>query len=418
MNVTAKQALYNEIDIINVALAKQYETSYAALATTADKAIQSAVRQQVLAFKQLKPTMLVLVGIGGSNLGTLAVLQALYGIDYAHATEISLLCADTIDNELNQSLCLKIDDELKNNGNVVLCIVTKSGTTTETLINAALFLEILKKRKDDYQKYVMIITDEQSSLERLALEQNFACLTVPPLVGGRYSVFSAVGLFPLALMGINIDQFTQGAQSVIPYCLNQDIKTNTVAEQAIAFYDLYNQGYIVHDIFVFSPSLLMLAHWYKQLIGESLAKKNTRDGKLAEIGITPTISVGTTDLHSTVQLHLAGPRNTVTSFLRYHHEGDNVHVPENCLSNLIPGLSSQPVTSIKEAIYKGVIEAYQEEQRPFTLTMLELSSFSIGQWMMMKMFETIFLARLFNINAFDQPAVELYKKRARHYLLK
>ena len=114
---------------------------------------------------------------------------------------------------------------------------------------------------------------------------------------------------------------------------------------------------MIHDLFVFAPDLFMLGNWYKQLIGESLGKKIDREGKRVEVGFTPVVSVGTTDLHSVAQLYLADPRNIVTTFITIECEYNKVLVPENELSTMIPGLAHRSITFVKKAIFEGVVEA-------------------------------------------------------------
>ena len=431
------QVLQEEIDKIRASLALRYESEYAAFSTPFDPECVTAVITMIERCKELRPTMFVLVGIGGSNMGTLAVLQALKGVYYNEKAAAPIfLCADTIDNDTNASLLAQVERELGNGGRVIVCIVTKSGTTTETLINGALLIELLKKHRPvDYKNYVMAITDQGSPLHAIAQKNNYMLLEIPKLVGGRFSVFSAVGLFPLGMMGIDILAFCEGAQEM----LGASLETTNIVEpidtapmgaesidtgsnhseagtQALVLYEQYQAGHIIHDFFVFSPDLFMLANWYKQLVGESLGKKYDLNGNVVEVGFTPTVSVGTVDLHSVVQLYLAGPRHTTTTFIYFDDEKSTLKVPSNELSAVVPGLAGRTVTEVKNAILRGVMQAYDDEKRPFMPQPLQKTSHSLGQFMMLKMLETVLLARLFNINPFDQPAVELYKQRAREFL--
>ncbi len=403
------------------ALLRGYQTQYASLLTPSDEAEIKHIGEIVDRTLKLNPTMILLVGIGGSNMGTLAIVQALYGSLYNdNSRGIAFYCADTIDNDFDKALLERMERELANGGRVILCIVTKSGTTTESLVNGSLFLELLKKyNRGTYQKYVITITDGDSPLATLARAENFTLLEIPKKVGGRFSVFTAVGLFPLALLGINIISLCRGAQDMLELCVNEKIEQNAAAQSALMLYAHYQQGYALHNLFVFSPDLLMLGNWYKQLIGESLGKKYDLNGGVVEVGITPLVSVGTVDLHSVAQLYLAGPRNTVTTFIDIDRENDSLRIPDNELSALIPGLAVRSISFTKKAIFQGVTEAYANEKRPFmVVTLEEKSAYSIGQFMMMKMFETLYLAKLWNINPFDQPAVELYKQLAHKLMSK
>lgn len=385
------------------------------LLTPSDIQIYAKVVEVTAHIKSLKPTMMVLVGIGGSNMGTLALVQALRGVFFHELPlEMSFYCADTIDNDFDNALLKRAEKELLSGGSFILCLVTKSGTTTESLINGSLFLRLLKvARPHDYQNYVVIITDEASPLAQVAQEQKFSLLTIPTLVGGRFSVFTAVSLFPLALLGIDIEEFCRGARASHAASLHDNLAQNPAAHSAAFLYAHYKAGFAIYNLFVFRPDLFMLGNWYKQLIGESLGKKYDLEHKQVDEGFTPLVSVGLIDLHSAMQRYLAGPRTIVTSFIDVADENEDLKVPVNEISDLIPGLKSHSITSIKRAIKQGVIEAYKEEKLPYMVIHLpSLTSYFLGQFMMMKMIETILLARLLNINPFDQPAVELYKKKA------
>lgn len=195
---TSYTVINKEIERIEQALSQKYETDYAGLAAPLDPAILMAVKQVAKNIRSLQPTMLFLVGIGGSNMGMLALVQALYGVYYHdNPGHLKFYCADTIDSDLDTALCERMEAELKNGGTVILCIVTKSGTTTETIINGALGIELMQKyRPDTYRSSVVVITDEASPLYVVAQKEKYHILLMPKLVGGRFSVFTAVGLFP------------------------------------------------------------------------------------------------------------------------------------------------------------------------------------------------------------------------------
>ncbi len=414
------QVIASEITLIKESLKQGYASSYGCLYAPSDEGVLNECKNLAARFKACNPTLFLLVGIGGSNMGVLAVLHAMKGIFYNEEGPLRFYCADTIDNDVTQNLLMVIERELTQGGIPVLCIITKSGSTTETLSNGSLFYECLKKyRPLDFQKYIVIITDEGSVAAGVAQDNGFELLTVPPVVGGRYSVFSSIGFFPLIMLGIDVESFRGGARQMLDRCLSEDNVQNKAAATALTLFDAYQAGCWIHDIFVFSPALAMLGHWYKQLIGESLGKKYNNEGSLVEVGISPTVSLGTVDLHSVVQMYLAGPRIRITTFLSMSHEPTTLKIPDNALSKVLPGMSGRSVTSIKNAISKGVLRAYKKEQRLFMdFSLTYKSSEELGEFMMMKMVETIFLARLFSINAFDQPAVELYKEEARQETLR
>lgn len=402
-----------------------YDTPYGALAAPYDGELIQKCKYLAAQINLNPPSLVVLAGIGGSSMGSLAILQAMLeqepgGLLYVKRPgnqSTRFICADTIDNDLSTAYLSLVEKELAEKRRVLLIIVTKSGTTTETIINGSLFLDCLKKHNTTtYHEDVVIITDAASPLEKIAVQEKFALLTIPKAVGGRFSVFTAVGLFPLALMGIDIDSFCEGARGELTSLLNLEMDSPRV-DDALMIADYYEKGFCIHDLFVFSPRLQMLAQWYKQLIGESLGKKDTVDGEIVHIGITPTISLGTSDLHSVVQLYLAGPRNRITTFLAIRNEPETVIVPENVLSSTLTGLQRSSITFTKHAIFQGVSAAYQKEGLPIHARAFDYKNVSdLGAYMLAKMVETIFLAAIWKINPFDQPAVELYKQETRAFL--
>lgn len=363
----------------------------------------------------LQPTLLVVIGIGGSSLGALAVYEALY----AQSNGIRLLCADTVDATLTQDLYEAVREELQQGGQVLLMIVSKSGKTTETLVNAALFVELLKEqRPQTYQDFVVVITDSGSPLWDIAETKGYAKLEIPQHIGGRFSVFTAAGLFPLAMAGIEIEQFCAGAEQAQRDTAQIDEK-NHAATSAAVLYHQYQAGKHIHDTFVFTPYLASFGAWYRQLLGESIGKRHNKQGNEVCVGITPTVSVGSNDLHSVAQLYLGGPYDKITTFV--HLAGVSLlKIPQNEFS-VVDGvqLAGKSISVVQDAIFVGTCEAYVQDGRPFMHIELEdLHAFELGYLMQIKMFEIIYLGFLLDINVFDQPQVELYKKVTRQLLTK
>ena len=295
-------------------------------------------------------------------------------------------------------------------------IVTKSGTTTETIANAAIFIELIAQfHPENYKDYIIVTTDTGSKLHDVACHERWRVLEVPPLVGGRYSVFSAVGLFPLAMIGVDIDALLRGAAHMVELCTIQDGEQNIAAQSAVLFYELYQRGYVIHNLFPFAVDLCALGLWCRQLTAESLGKEHTLDGTKINVGITPTVSVGSTDLHSIVELHLAGPDNTMTTFISVGQFHQKMVVP-SCkqLQHLVPHIQGKSLDVITTALLGGTKKAYASARRPYMSVLFPSKSPEIiGQFMQWKMLETMYLGDLFNINPFIQPQVELYKKEAR-----
>lgn len=360
--------------------------------------------------KALQPTLVVLIGIGGSSLGTLAVYEALRQARNCVGNAPRLLCADTIDGQLTSALLAEIEQEWRRGGKVLSIVVSKSGTTMETLINAACCFEITKKHSQNYAQWITIITDYDSPLWKLGKTEKFQLLEVPKSVGGRFSVFSAVGLFPLAVLGIDVEKLLAGARAAV----QKEAHIRAASELAACAYRQYERGLHVHDMFTFVPSLYACGQWWRQLVGESLGKE--RVGR-EPVGITPTVSLGTNDLHSVAQLYLAGPDERFTLFVACEQQAADVVMPENMFSELARLDKGLSVDRVHQAIFGGVCAAYEQKQRAFmTLVFDEITAYEVGCFLQLQMMSVVYLGVLFEINVFDQPQVELYKQKTRERL--
>lgn len=323
---------------------------------------------------------IVLAGIGGSNLGALAIYKAL-------RPKKEICFAETLDSRRLGRILGHLQHP------AVLIIISKSGTTAETVANAAVSLEKMKKGDR-----VIAVTDEDSKLWHWADKNGFLKLAVPKEIVGRYSVFTAVGLLPLFLAGIKVEKLLEGAE---------EASEKAAADSAKS---IYESGKAIHDIFLFEPDLEWLGKWYRQLIGESLGK----EGK----GITPTVSIGTTDLHSVAQLYLGGPKDKFTTFVSVKNSGKDFTIPKNHdIEELVPGISGKKFSVLMKATLGGIKVAYKKQNLPFMEIELEdLSEKSLGKFMQEKMMEIVHLAKLMGVDPFDNPQVELYKEETRKLL--
>lgn len=418
--MAAGQKLQDEITRISQARNSGYETDYASINVVFDRELLGQVKQVVKEKKSLNPTTLVVIGIGGSNLGTIAVHEAMYGTFYnEQKPEINVYFADTVDSDYIYDIILLLEQEVEKGHNIIINVVSKSGSTTETIANFEVLLHLLQHyKKDDYQKYVVVTTDEGSKLWKLAQEKGFSLVAVPSNVGGRYSVFSAVGLFPLAMLGVDIDALLAGAQSMVNECLNIDIFNNMAALSAAILFIHYKKGVTIHDTFTFSVDLKSVSKWYRQLMGESIGKAENRAGKTVNVGITPTVSVGSIDLHSVAQLYLGGPYDKFTTFIYSEKNKSNLSIPVlNEFENLVEKIQGKSLSTIMDAIMQGAQTAYKNNKRPFvSISIPEKSAYYLGQLLQIKMIEMMYLGYLLDVNPFNQPQVELYKKETRKIL--
>ncbi len=410
------KSLTKNLTTFNILDPQLIKTPLSALLLPHDKtycnAIINAARQQAA----LNPEVILLIGIGGSNLGTCAVHATL---KQNHKSPL-FYCADTIGGDSTTELLKTIEEHLIDKKRMQIILISKSGTTLETAINGALFIKLLKKyHPTSYTHLITVITDRNSPLWQSAQENHYLTLEIPPQVGGRYSVFSAVGLFPLALMGFDIEKLCEGAADELSTTLENPIN-NRAATSASILWLLYQQGFFVHDTFLFDSTCELLGKWYRQLVAESLGKRNSRATSNTEIGphptnfnptgILPTVSIGTVDLHSLFQFYIGGPRRIVTTFVQVKQNNQTLSVPAS--DDKLP-TTGIPIAHVVEALCQSVQQVYTDDNRPFMTISLEKTAYDLGAFMQMKMIETVLLGELLNVNPFDQPEVEKYKEKAR-----
>jgi len=390
-----------------------YLSAYGSINCCADEAVRKQVEELVERLKSHNPKMVILIGIGGSNLGTMAIYEALYGL--LPSQEMKLYCADTVDPDYNAQLIQKAKELLAAGHKIILNVVSKSGSTTETIANFMLFKSLLEKyHPDSYHEYIVATTDEGSNLWQLAEQKKYHRLKIPTLVGGRYSVFSAVGLFPLACMGIDIAALYEGARDAVHECLKEG-EHNPAAISASVLCEQYGNGRIIHDLFIFAKQLEGVGKWYRQLVGESLGKEN-KEG--VRIGMMPTVSIGTIDLHSVGQLYFGGPSVRFTTFISVNCWAEDEKIPLNreC-EKLVANVCGKNVSYIMAAIRDGVQKAYKESALPYQHIVLPaITPHTIGYLLQFQMIETLYLGYLFQVNPFNQPQVEQYKEITREIL--
>ena len=396
---------------------KQYETPFGFAYTPEDEAYYQEITKLAEEKRACNPAAVFVIGIGGSSLGTVALEDAVRGLFSFNCTDhMAFYCADTIDTDKTYQLCTVARKLLERGDDILINVVSKSGTTTETLINASIFIDLLQQyRPDTYQDWLVITTDPNSPLEEYAQSRSIASLRIPENVPGRYSVFTAVGMFPLHVLGIDTQQLRIGAQQATQTCL-QDHPDNPAVNSAIILYQHYAHGRNIHDTFLFDANLRELGEWYRQLMGESIGKRKGDDKQLIRVGITPTVSIGTVDLHSVAQLYLAGPYDKFTTFVHVQDHPHDVTIPDVGITHKLP-ITGKTVESVKEAIFAGVKRAYAQEERPYvSIQLADKSEQALGEFMQFKMFEMVYLANMLGVNPFDQPQVELYKKETRNVL--
>jgi glucose-6-phosphate isomerase len=345
----------------------------------------------------------VLVGIGGSSLG----VEAIHSVLDTGAVELSVL--DTVSAHAVDVLIKDLSSEKKAK-HIAICVVSKSGKTTETLANASVLLDALAVRfgKDIFSQ-TLFIGDADTDFMKYGKRKGINCYAMPSVIGGRYSVATVVGLIPLALLGYDVDDFVAGYLDAL------DERFESLTTESAARIAIYQKlKYHHYNFFAFEPRLEKLGRWYRQLFAESLGKEKHTNGKSVTSALVPTISTPV-ELHSVGQLYMSGVPDTITDFVTFDDEIVDVKIARgNKLAVTTGGYTMQEIAT---ALYGGVVATYQERQLPYRATIFEESlPYSLGLFMAMRMREVMYAAHLLEVNAFDQPNVELYKVKTKEIL--
>lgn len=393
-----------------VAEAGDYQALESSVNVPQDEFMLRAVERAVDKFASGELRTIFVIGIGGSNLGTKAIYDAMAGArDLVPHQLPRLIFVDTTDASLltaSEALINRADSAKE----LLFIVISKSGTTTETVYNAEVLLAAFAKRFGRNASRVVVMSQDGSPLLTAAAREQMYTIPLPPQVGGRYSVLSPVGLLPLALLGLSPRDLRAGAHDQLMASLHPDATKSAPAISAVTQFYFYRQGIKQHDTFVFSPRLESLGKWYRQLLAESIGK-TTSDANQTAVGITPTVSVGSTDLHSVGQLYLGGPRDRVTTFVDVTKPtGEGTMPSDRAWPDVVPVLRAQTADQVMGAIFAGTKAAYNTNRLPFMTISLEgITLYELGAFMQFKMCEVMMLGHLLKVNPFDQPHVEQYK---------
>jgi glucose-6-phosphate isomerase len=362
-------------------------------------------------------TTVVVLGIGGSALGTLALQQALVKPDWNELDDAGrdyfprLYVLDNIDPTTISSLLDRIDPR-----RTLFNVVSKSGATAETMAQFLIVRERLQQvlEGDGYRGHFVFTTDPaQGVLRDLANTEQIATLPIPPNVGGRFSVLSAVGLLPAALIGIDIRALLQGAAAMDDWSRTADLLQNPAGLfAALQYLAQTKQGASVHVMMPYSDRLYRVADWFCQLWAESLGKRVDRAGAEVFVGPTPVKALGATDQHSQVQLYMEGPFDKTISLLGVLEQPIDIQIP-NGYPNLgaLSYLGGHTLGELLEAERAATAAALAQQGRMnLSLILPKLQPQVIGQLLMMLQIATVYAGVFYNVNPLDQPGVELGKQ--------
>ena len=370
------------------------------------RSILSFARKQRGAFDTL-----VVLGIGGSALGNLSVQQALRPLTWNFLDPASrkgwmrLFVLDNVDPHWTRDLlgALNLKKTLFN-------VISKSGTTAECLANYFIFRDAVARKVGVKRaaKHFVFTTDAQKGyLRELAVKDKIPAFAVPSNVGGRFSVLSSVGLLSAACTGVDVLGLLAGARAMAERCKIASLTENPAAAYAVLQYLYYQKGVKLSVLMPYAQNLRGVADWYRQLWAESLGKKADRGGKIVNAGPTPIKALGATDQHSQAQLYMEGPYDKLLTFLSVDQFDRKTGIPPVDPKHY---LSRRSLNELLKAEEQGTRLALTKAQRPnLTISVPEISPFTLGEIFYLFEVAVAYMGELMNINAFDQPGVELAK---------
>lgn len=357
----------------------------------------------------------VVLGIGGSALGTLAVSTALLHIRHnelprSKRNAPKLYVEDNIDPERMQALLDVIDIE-----RTVFNVITKSGTTSETIAQFLIIHKLLKDKLGDRAKNNIIVTTTigKGTLYEIAMIEGYKVFGIGAGVGGRFSVLSPVGLLPLALVGIDINGLLEGARAMSEACFAPNIRCNPALNIAFLQYLSMKKGKVISVIMPYADSLKYMADFYCQLWGESLGKALDKDNNKVYSGQTPVKALGVTDQHSQIQLYTEGPFDKVITFLAVGKYRCHTPIPSDCASPETKFLHGKSLNELITCEQEATEYALAKFKRPnFTIIIPEVNAVTIGELLQLFMYTTAFCGAMLNVDTYNQPGVEEGKQAA------
>ena len=381
----------------------------------------SALHEQTLAFVQALrdrpayPTDIVVLGIGGSALGPIALRTALRAPqwnllgDAARQGNPRLHVLDNVDPANISALLARLDLATS-----LFVVTSKSGGTAETMAQYLIIRARLAAAlgDDEAKRRLVLVTDpEKGALRAIARADGIAALDIPANVGGRFSVLTPVGILPAALVGIDTGELLAGAADMRTRCASAAIGTNIAGTYAaLQFLADQRHGRHIQVLMPYSDALRDMADWYVQLWAESLGKHRAAGD--AGVGPTPLGALGATDQHSKVQLFMEGPGDKTVTFIAVEKGDTDVEIPR--LHGDIPELAylgGHHLSELLDIERRATAGALARRGRPnMTITLERVDPWHVGGLLMFLEIATAYAGRLYGVNAFDQPGVELGKQ--------
>ena len=352
----------------------------------------------------------VVLGIGGSALGPIAVFNALKHLHYNDLSDEKrggpkFYVEDNVDPERMAALFDVIEPE-----KTMFNVITKSGSTSETMSQYLIIWDMLTKKFGSKAKDHMIATTSAATgnLIKLARKEGLKTFYIPDGVGGRFSELCPVGLLPAAVLGIDIEEMLAGAKFMDGLCDSEKPSKNPALSFAILQYLAFNKGMNVSVMMPYADSLKLMADWYCQLWAESLGKAVKLDGSPAFVGQTPVKSLGVTDQHSQVQLYTEGPFDKVITLVAVDKYRKEVTIPNGCeefpnVNFLCGHTMNELITTEMNATAYALM---RKGRMSNTIYLPEVNEFTLGELMFMLELATAYIGEMFGIDTFNQPGVE------------
>lgn len=351
--------------------------------------------------------VLLVIGIGGSYLGARAAIEML-----THSFQ-NILTKDKrqapqvifVGHHMSSTYISELFDVLEDK-DISINVISKSGTTTEPAIAFRIFKKFLEDKygKEEARKRIYATTDkEKGALKTVAEQEGYESFIIPDDVGGRYSVLTAVGLLPIAVSGVPIDNMMQGAKAAMKDLAEPSLEKNPAYQYAAIRNMLYNKGKTVEILVNYEPQLQYFAEWWKQLFGESEGK----DQK----GLFPASANFSTDLHSIGQYIQEGRRNIFQTILHVNESKQEITLEaEESNADGLNYLAGKTLHEINDVAFQGTVLAHNDGNVPNLIIELpQLDAFTFGYVVYFFEKACALSGYLLGVNPFDQPGVEAYK---------
>ncbi len=351
----------------------------------------------------------VVLGIGGSALGPIAVFNALCHLRYNDLPKekrgVKFFVEDNVDPERMLALLDVIDVK-----RTMFNVITKSGATSETMSQYLIITDILKKALgENYKNNIIATTSSQKgNLIKLAKQEGFKTFFIPDGVGGRFSELCPVGLLPAAVLGIDIKGLLEGAKFMDELCASDDAFKNPALMAALLQFIAMGKGKNISVMMPYADSLKFIADWYCQLWGESLGKAKDLDGKIVNVGQTPVKALGVTDQHSQVQLYTEGPFDKVITIIGVEKFRGDVVIANGAEEfkdvNFLCGHTMSELINTERVATEYALTRSKHMNN--TIMLPTVNAFTLGQLLMFFQLETAYCGSMLNIDTFNQPGVE------------